>query len=109
MYRRQERLETPNEFGFPFPPYNIQADMMRAVYEVLEGRQIGIFESPTGTGKSLTLTCAALRWLLDHEHFVRQELQERIQKHGAEISKLDEQCSRDDDWITAQALSLIHI
>ncbi|CAO3622306.1 unnamed protein product [Cunninghamella blakesleeana] len=36
-------------FGFPYEPYNIQSDFMKALYEVLSNNQIGIFESPTGT------------------------------------------------------------
>jgi len=33
-------------------PYKIQEDLMKAIYTVIEDRKIGIFESPTGTGKS---------------------------------------------------------
>ena len=33
-------------------PYKIQEDLMRAIYTAIEDRKIGIFESPTGTGKS---------------------------------------------------------
>lgn len=36
-------------FGFPYEPYNIQKDFMKALYDVLSNNQIGIFESPTGT------------------------------------------------------------
>ncbi|CAO2625663.1 ATP-dependent DNA helicase DDX11 [Lemmus lemmus] len=54
-------------FPFPFPPYPIQKDFMAALYKVLEAGKIGIFESPTGTGKSLSLICGALSWLRDFE------------------------------------------
>ncbi len=42
-------LKRPQEFPFPFPPYGIQKDFMSNIYEVLEERKLGIFESPTGT------------------------------------------------------------
>lgn len=40
---------------------------MAELYKVLEAGKIGIFESPTGTGKSLSLICGALSWLRDFE------------------------------------------
>lgn len=45
-------LKVPHEFEFPFTPYNIQLDFMHQLYETIENGKIGIFESPTGTGKS---------------------------------------------------------
>lgn len=36
-------------FGFPFPPYPIQVEFMRGLYNTLHKRRHGIFESPTGT------------------------------------------------------------
>ncbi|KAI9284946.1 helicase C-terminal domain-containing protein [Umbelopsis sp. AD052] len=56
------------DFGFPFKPYDIQEDFMKELYNVLDQGKIGIFESPTGTGKSLSLLCGSLRWLYDQEH-----------------------------------------
>ena len=38
------------EFAFPFEPYEVQKDFMKNLYDTLEKRKIGIFESPTGTG-----------------------------------------------------------
>ncbi|EHB05252.1 Putative ATP-dependent RNA helicase DDX11-like protein [Heterocephalus glaber] len=60
-------------FPFPFPPYSIQKDFMAELYQVLEAGKIGIFESPTGTGKSLSLICGALSWLRDFEQKKQQE------------------------------------
>ncbi|KAK3936929.1 ATP-dependent RNA helicase chl1 [Diplogelasinospora grovesii] len=57
------------DFHHPFTPYDVQLEFMRAVYSVLEtgDGQVGILESPTGTGKSLSLICAALTWLRNHK------------------------------------------
>ncbi|XP_069437644.1 ATP-dependent DNA helicase DDX11 isoform X3 [Ovis canadensis] len=72
-------------FPFPFIPYAIQKDFMAALYQVLEAGKIGIFESPTGTGKSLSLICGALSWLRDFEQKKRQE-EERLLEAGAPTS-----------------------
>ncbi|KAM9672544.1 LOW QUALITY PROTEIN: ATP-dependent DNA helicase DDX11 [Trichechus inunguis] len=61
------------QFPFPYTPYSIQKDFMAELYQVLEAGKVGIFESPTGTGKSLSLICGALSWLRDFEQKKRQE------------------------------------
>ncbi|XP_007935373.1 ATP-dependent DNA helicase DDX11 [Orycteropus afer afer] len=61
------------QFPFPYTPYSIQKDFMAELYQLLEAGKIGIFESPTGTGKSLSLICGALSWLRDFEQKKRQE------------------------------------
>ncbi|KAJ3055903.1 DEAD H (Asp-Glu-Ala-Asp His) box helicase 11 [Rhizophlyctis rosea] len=55
-------------FSFPFQPWEIQKEFMSNLYETLENGQVGVFESPTGTGKSLSLICGALKWLRDHQN-----------------------------------------
>ncbi|KAL2645441.1 hypothetical protein R1flu_013028 [Riccia fluitans] len=54
--------------AFPFEPYPIQLQFMRAVYSGIQKGGVTIVESPTGTGKTLSLICSALQWLIDqHE------------------------------------------
>jgi chromosome transmission fidelity protein 1 len=83
-------LPTPDGFpGFPYdPPYSIQSDLMRHVYESIERRQVTIVESPTGTvsvhkrgqwvtdvrhqGKTLSLLCSSLTWLVDENDRARK-------------------------------------
>ncbi|KAL7982271.1 hypothetical protein Chor_009869 [Crotalus horridus] len=70
--RGQDMTEETEEktivnFPFPYTPYPIQEQFMTKLYQVLETGKIGIFESPTGTGKSLSLICGALSWLRDFE------------------------------------------
>lgn len=55
------------KFYHPYDPYDIQLDFMQKLYQCIEDGHVGIFESPTGTGKSLSLLCAALTWLRDNE------------------------------------------
>lgn len=54
-------------FHHPFTPYDIQQQFMEAVYDCIESGKVGIFESPTGTGKSLSLICGSLTWLREHK------------------------------------------
>lgn len=48
---------------FPFEPYDLQKDYMEKVIECLQTQSNGVLESPTGTGKTLSLLCASLAWL----------------------------------------------
>ena len=54
-------------FPFPFEPYAIQKAFMSQLYQTLQSRRVGIFESPTGTGKSLSIICSALTWLKEQQ------------------------------------------
>lgn len=56
-----------SDFYHPHHPYDIQLQFMNGLYQCLESGKVGIFESPTGTGKSLSLICGALTWLRDHK------------------------------------------
>ncbi|PLB39372.1 DNA helicase [Aspergillus candidus] len=61
------------DFHHPYTPYDIQLEFMRSLYSCLEDDKVAIFESPTGTGKSLSLICGALTWLRDHKRRTYQE------------------------------------
>ncbi|XP_078076411.1 ATP-dependent DNA helicase DDX11 isoform X2 [Mustelus asterias] len=82
----EEKLQASSRFLFPFKPYSIQEEFMTALYNVLEAGKIGIFESPTGTGKSLSLICGALTWLRDFEEKKKLEaaqlLEDRAPQQG---------------------------
>lgn len=92
----QESLEPPEDFSFPFPPYSIQKDFMINLYKAIEGRKLGIFESPTGTGKSLSIICGALTWLNDHEEREKNELTKAIDFLKSNTN------SKSTDWLTEQ-------
>ncbi|CAI9281220.1 unnamed protein product [Lactuca saligna] len=63
-----EMEETVQKFGaFPFKPYSIQIDFMNALYDSLDKGGIAMLESPTGTGKTLSIICSALQWLVDRK------------------------------------------
>ncbi|KAI8058558.1 helicase C-terminal domain-containing protein [Syncephalis plumigaleata] len=85
--------DSVDAYQFPFPPYDIQLDFMRHLYTTLEEGKVGIFESPTGTGKSLSLLCGALRWI--HDNNTRND-----QQHEAQLrQQLQATNSDEPDWI----------
>eukprot|EP00924_Labyrinthula_sp_SR-Ha-C_P003871 snap_masked-scaffold_3-processed-gene-7.12-mRNA-1 protein AED:0.03 eAED:0.03 QI:0/-1/0/1/-1/1/1/0/730 len=60
-----------------FPPYEVQKELMNTIYDILEQRKIGILESPTGTGKSLSIISSAFFFLEEIKKTVRDENQYR--------------------------------
>ncbi|XP_053832921.1 ATP-dependent DNA helicase DDX11 isoform X3 [Vidua macroura] len=96
----------PGRFPFPYTPYRIQEQFMEALYGALEAGRVGIFESPTGTGKSLSLICGALSWLRDWEEKRRQEEAQLLALGAGGQDGLTPQQARPDtagqpDWVTA--------
>lgn len=53
-----------NKFGFPNEPYDIQSEFCLNAWKLYDiDGGIGIFESPTGTGKTLSILCSSLSWI----------------------------------------------
>ncbi|XP_015179971.1 PREDICTED: probable ATP-dependent RNA helicase DDX11 [Polistes dominula] len=92
-------METPEIFPFPFTPYKIQQDFMKELYKCIENGNMGIFESPTGTGKSLSVICGALKWLLDHEQLQKDELNSKITDLDNKIKMIE---GTSNDWFSCQ-------
>ena len=76
-------MEQPTDFNFPFTPYDIQKAFMSKIFECLKEEKLGIFESPTGTGKSLSLICSALTWFLQNEKDRKIQLLKQIDEANA--------------------------
>lgn len=103
MFSPTQKLNSPpSSFDFPFNPYPIQLEFMTYLYETLENRQIGIFESPTGTGKSLSLMCGALRWLKDHNDLIRRDIVQQLDSMKKDIQNKEKALSG-CDWLTGQS------
>ena len=62
-------------FNFPVPPYDVQQEFMSNLYDCLSSCRVGIFESPTGTGKSLSLICSSFQWLKDNSSKKTEEFE----------------------------------
>ncbi|CUA77223.1 chromosome transmission fidelity protein 1 [Rhizoctonia solani] len=90
-------LPTPDSFpAFPFQPYGIQLELMKNLYAALEDRKVAVLESPTGTGKSLSLLCGAMTWLRDNkQRAIRGEL---------ENLKLSIRNDNEPEWVSRQIL-----
>lgn len=84
--------------AFPYNPYSIQTDFMNALYHFLDKGGVSMLESPTGThlsrslyyntcmsilllrvsfisgtGKSLSIICSALQWLIDRKEKAKSD------------------------------------
>lgn len=89
-------------FHHPYTPYSIQEEFMQTVYNILQNgnsgpdgnASVGILESPTGTGKSLSLICASLTWLRD---FKRRQFEDELNGEG------ERKDGDEPDWIIEAA------
>ena len=70
---------------------------MDAIYSTIESGGIGYFESPTGTGKSLSLLCAALQWQSTREKQIFAKLTMKLAEDGASGKSK----STEFDWLSS--------
>lgn len=71
---------------FPFEPYEVQRAYMEKVIICLRDGTNGVLESPTGTGKTLSLLCSSLAWIRTRQSETQlnlQKMQAEQQKHAA--------------------------
>ncbi|XP_078428985.1 RAD3-like DNA-binding helicase protein isoform X2 [Wolffia australiana] len=77
--------------AFPYEPYPIQKDFMAALYESLEKGGVAMLESPTGTGKTLSIICSALQWVLDRRQ--TPKIESNLPASGSGC------CDDEPDWM----------
>ena len=82
---------------FPYEPYPQQRALMDAIYATIDSGDIGYFESPTGTGKSLSLLCAALQWQFNKEKQIFAKLAMKI----AEDIASSKPKATEVDWLSS--------
>lgn len=58
---------------FPFKPYDCQRNYMKKVITALMNRENALLESPTGTGKTLSLLCSSLAWLKNERDILQKD------------------------------------
>ncbi|KAA3676580.1 fanconi anemia group J protein [Paragonimus westermani] len=74
--------------SFPYKPYGCQLSFMNRVIETLESRKNCLLESPTGTGKTLSLLCSSLAWVNKQlgnsanvlTYFLYQQIQKTVKR-----------------------------
>lgn len=88
---------------FPCDPYSIQLDFSLKLYETISTKKLGIFQSPTGTGKSLSIICGAFSWFVDNKSNF-EYLKQCKQRREATINDISQDSDTDSndglpDWL----------
>ncbi|KMZ08357.1 regulator of telomere elongation helicase 1 homolog [Drosophila simulans] len=92
---------------FPFEPYPVQRAYMEKVIHCLRDGTNGVLESPTGTGKTLSLLCSSLAWIRTRqsEHQMQMVKMEKADfsgigggAPGGDLSELAKTMGRANNW-----------
>ncbi len=90
-----------SKFPFPFKPYDTQSLLMENIYECIDSSSVGVFESPTGTGKSLSIICSAAHWLRIQERNILEAIEPKSSSSVIKNSKKEPQKDDGLDWLSA--------
>ena len=74
LKNQHKQVIAGNTVYFPFTPYESQTTYMTRVIEAISQSQNALLESPTGTGKTLSLLCSALAWLKTERDSYQKDL-----------------------------------
>ncbi|XBW38379.1 hypothetical protein QEN19_003966 [Hanseniaspora menglaensis] len=89
-------MKSSVKFNHPYEPYEIQIQLMKSIYKDLlssNTNKIGFFESPTGTGKTLSLICSVMTYIRDNKL--------KYLMNDAKNDNFSDDSDEDPDWVTS--------
>ncbi|PRP75077.1 hypothetical protein PROFUN_03913 [Planoprotostelium fungivorum] len=89
------------EVSFPFTPYTSQCAVMSRVLEAMSNSKNALLESPTGTGKTLSLLCSTLAWQSIEKKQVQTLRAERAASSKNKKSEKEREQKEGETGITA--------
>ncbi|KAF2323360.1 hypothetical protein GH714_034835 [Hevea brasiliensis] len=85
--------------GFPYIPYSIQMDFMKALYRSLDKGGVSMLESPTGTGKTLSIICSSLQWVHDQRQKERDRAKAELDRNQSQRDDVEIGSDDEPDWM----------